>query len=336
MWLLTRAGSGPGCGARQVPPSVGRTRGKVDPSPSRESTSTRPWWLLATWRTMDRPSPVPPVSRLRPVVDPVEALEDAVEVAGGDADALVGDAQADLAVGRSARDTHRGVRRRRRSRRSRAGCSMAETSWRRSPSTCTGGIGLLELDGDVALLGGRADPLDGLGHDQVDAGPARAAAPPRTRSGDRSSRSSMIRLTRKASVWMRAASRWATSGSGSDDQGLGQQAERAHRGLELVADVGHEVAADLLEAPALGDVLDDGDDPERPPAVVDQPRPHGQGAARAARRGRGCARPSPPCQAFSSSSVDGLGGQRVAVAVVHQRDGPGVAEDHGRRSRRRR
>ena len=38
----------------------------VDPSPSRESTSTWPWWLLATWRTMERPSPVPPVSRLRP------------------------------------------------------------------------------------------------------------------------------------------------------------------------------------------------------------------------------------------------------------------------------
>ena len=45
---------------------LGRTRVKVDPSPSRESTSTRPWWLLATWRTMERPSPVPPDSRLRP------------------------------------------------------------------------------------------------------------------------------------------------------------------------------------------------------------------------------------------------------------------------------
>ena len=44
----------------------GRTRVKVEPSPSRESTSTRPWWLLATWRTMESPSPVPPVERLRP------------------------------------------------------------------------------------------------------------------------------------------------------------------------------------------------------------------------------------------------------------------------------
>ena len=45
---------------------AGRTRVKVEPSPSRESTSTRPWWLLATWRTIDSPSPVPPGQRLRP------------------------------------------------------------------------------------------------------------------------------------------------------------------------------------------------------------------------------------------------------------------------------
>src|ERR1700677_255743 len=45
---------------------LGRTRVKVEPSPSRESTSTRPWWLLATWRTMESPRPVPPESRLRP------------------------------------------------------------------------------------------------------------------------------------------------------------------------------------------------------------------------------------------------------------------------------
>ncbi len=36
---------------------------------------------------------------------------------------------------------------------------------------------------------------------------------------------------------------------------LGQQGQRADRGLELVADVGHEVAPDLLHPPALGLVL---------------------------------------------------------------------------------
>ena len=37
----------------------------VEPSPSWDDTSTSPRWLVATWRTMARPSPVPPVSRLR-------------------------------------------------------------------------------------------------------------------------------------------------------------------------------------------------------------------------------------------------------------------------------
>src|SRR4051812_6219344 len=37
----------------------------VEPSPSRDSTVTAPPWLAATCRTMDRPSPVPPVPRPR-------------------------------------------------------------------------------------------------------------------------------------------------------------------------------------------------------------------------------------------------------------------------------
>ena len=84
----------------------------------------------------------------------------------------------------------------------------------------------------------------------------------------------MIRLTRKASVWMRPARRWRHLGVGLGDQGLGQQPEGAHGGLELMAHVGHEVPPDLLEAAALRDVLDQGDDAERPPPVVDLTGPH--------------------------------------------------------------
>ncbi len=47
------------------PGPAGMTSVNVEPSPSRESTSTSPPWFEATWRTMARPSPVPPVSRLR-------------------------------------------------------------------------------------------------------------------------------------------------------------------------------------------------------------------------------------------------------------------------------
>jgi hypothetical protein len=76
------------------------------------------------------------------------------------------------------------------------------------------GGGLVQDDLDAALVGRGPDPLDGVGHDQVDQ--HRFA-----RRGllgldaERSSRSSMMRLTRKASLWMRPARRWATSASGS-------------------------------------------------------------------------------------------------------------------------
>ena len=45
---------------------IGRRNVKVAPSPSRESTWTLPWWFCATWRTIESPSPVPPVDRPRP------------------------------------------------------------------------------------------------------------------------------------------------------------------------------------------------------------------------------------------------------------------------------
>src|SRR5437660_1049449 len=45
--------------------SSGRRSVNVDPSPSRDSTRTSPPWLDATWRTMARPSPEPPVPRPR-------------------------------------------------------------------------------------------------------------------------------------------------------------------------------------------------------------------------------------------------------------------------------
>src|SRR5690606_5910659 len=54
-WGVRAAGAGP-AGSRSV---------KVEPAPSRDRTRTSPRWLDATWRTMARPRPVPPVSRLR-------------------------------------------------------------------------------------------------------------------------------------------------------------------------------------------------------------------------------------------------------------------------------
>ena len=55
-------------------------------------------------------------------------------------------------------------------------------------------------------------------------------------------------------------------------QGLGEQSERPHGRLQLVTDVGDEVAANVFEAPALGDVFDDGEHAERATPVVDDRR----------------------------------------------------------------
>ena len=44
---------------------IGSRSTNVLPSPSTEVTDTSPPWLLATWRTIARPRPVPPVVRLR-------------------------------------------------------------------------------------------------------------------------------------------------------------------------------------------------------------------------------------------------------------------------------
>ena len=53
------------------------------PAPSSLSTVTVPPWFSATWRTIARPSPVPPVSRDRARSTAVEALEHAGEIFDG-------------------------------------------------------------------------------------------------------------------------------------------------------------------------------------------------------------------------------------------------------------
>ena len=204
---------------------------------------------------------------------------------------------------------------------------MAETSWRRSPITATGGEGSCSTISmprwsAVARTRSMASAMTRF----TSTGSRGGASSDSMR--ERSSRSSMMRLTRNASLWMRPARRWATSGSGSETSVSASRPERAHRRLELVADVGHEVAADLLEPAALRDVLDQRDHAERPAAVVDLARPHLQ---------RAPGRPVEVERALGRSLVPGvlqdlghrLGGQGVTVAADHQGVGAAVAVDHG-------
>ena len=189
------------------------------------------------------------------------------------------------------------------------------------------GRGLVQHDLDAALVGRGAHALDGVGHDQVDQ--------------HRLARRGLLGLDARqveqvvddaadpeGLVVDAPGQALGHLGVGLGHQGLGQQAERAHRRLELVADVGHEVAADLLEPAALGDVLYQRDDAQGPPAVVDLAGSHLQGAPRwAVQIERALGRALVP--GLLEQLGHGLSGQRVAVAADHERVGPAVAVDDG-------
>ena len=129
------------------------------PTPSVDSTETSPPWLLATWRTIARPRPVPPVDPGPGTVDPVEALEHAVEVASGDADPGVLDRQVHEV--RSSGSTRRATWISEPSGEYFTALSSrlntADTSWRRSPIDPTSGeTSTRDLDAGVVRRGGDA------------------------------------------------------------------------------------------------------------------------------------------------------------------------------------
>ena len=187
-------------------------------------------------------------------------------------------------------------------------------------------VGLTQDDRDVPLLGGGPHPLDGLGHHQVDqhrlARGCLLGLDPAEVQEVVDDPADPERLGVDAAGQARR-----DLGVGLADQGLGQQAQGAHRCLQLMADVGHEVPADLLEAAALRDVVDHGDDPEGPAAVVDQPGPHGQGPAGRPVEIEG-ALGGPLVPGVLEQLGDRLGRQGVPVAAGHEGVGPAVAVDH--------
>ena len=142
-----------------------------------------------------------------------------------------------------------------------------------------GGRGLVQDDLDPTLVRRGPDTLDGVGHDEVDQdGFARW----RLLGLDaRQIQQVVDDATHPEGLVVDAPGQaLGHLGIGLGDESLGQQSERAHGRLELVADVGHEVAADLLEPAPFRDVLNEGDDAQRPPAVVDLAGPHLQRAPR--------------------------------------------------------
>ena len=240
---------------RPIRAASGRMKRNVEPSPSTDSTVTSPPWACATWRTIDEAEAGTTGGAAARLVDAVEALEDALEVAARDADP---------------------VRRAPRSRR---------VAVERGARPSTGLPGFRVLHRVVEQVGDRAHHLAAVARDQragdprmhlqVDAArrpPPGAPGRPRRRRASserdratrrgascvsmrlRSSRSSTMRASRSASFTMRSASGRVTAGSLLGHQRLGEHLERADRRLELVAHVGDEVAPHALDAVHLRDV----------------------------------------------------------------------------------
>ena len=136
----------------------------------------------------------------------------------------------------------------------------------------------MEHDLEAALVRRRPHPLDGVRHDEVDE--HRLARRRLLGLDARQVQEVVDDAAHPEGLVVDAAGQALRHvGVGLRDEGLGQEAQRAHRRLELVAHVGHEVAADLLEPAPFRDVLDERDHPERPAAVIDLARPHLQRAA---------------------------------------------------------
>ena len=225
-------------------------------------------------------------------VDAVEALEDAVELVGRDADALVGDADVDDVVARRAprrpRSSPRGSRRRRwrpgcrRPRRPARGCRAPRGRARRcAPARCSRALASVRFSSMA-----RATILStSTGHRLVQ----RVVA---LQAGELDDLLHQSREPVALGVHPCGEALHGLGVVGGVDHGVRQQLDGADRRLQLVADVGHEVTADRLDASLAGAVLDQREHQlgaERRHSRGDVARWHARRAARAA-RSRGSAR----------------------------------------------
>ena len=133
----------------------------------------------------------------------------------------------------------------------------ADTSWRRSPEHGQGRAASATSSRMPRWSATGTQALDGLGHDHADRHRLADAAPLRLDPGQ-------VEQVLDDAAEPLGLGPHPLGQPGHHLrvvlalEGLGQQAEGADRGLQLVADVGDEVAPHGLEPAPLGDVLDDG------------------------------------------------------------------------------
>ena len=209
------------------------------------------------------------------LVDPVEALEDPRELAGRDALAGVGDLEDGPALGHVEPDTDGALGRRvAQGVVEQVGQQQAELG----PVAAQGHLRLeFGLEPDPTLLGqvgvavgdllGQPDQVHRLDVEGATLDPGQVEQGPGQE---------VEALGLAPDPLGEAAPALGVVGQGGQ-QGLGQGPDRGHRRLQLVGGVGHEVAAQHLEAAPLGDVGQGDHDPPGGAAVDQREGPHGQG-----------------------------------------------------------
>ncbi len=210
-------------------------------------------------------------------VDPVEALEDALLLGRGDALALVGDGHLDRVLDPAGPDADPG-----------AGLAVVDGVGHQVPDRGGEQLGIPEhpqpvLAGegelDVARLGRHPHPVDRLGHDRPDVdelGLVEGVGHLQPRQVD-----DLLDQPGEPGGLDEDALREPLDRLGvvlGAEHGLGEQRDAADRGLQLVADVGDEVAADLLDPPGVGVVL--GEDQHVRDRDRRDPHPHHHGCRR--------------------------------------------------------
>ncbi len=232
---------------------------KVDPTPTSDHTVHSPPWFWLTCLTIARPE-AGAAGDSRPCrVDSVEALEHPVEVVRRDADALVLDRDLDDRAVRAHADGDARVP-------GRVGDRVDEQVAQRGEQLALvavdeplAGIARDELDVLAARL--RAHLVDRAPHEVVDVdhlGPGQRVVTLQAGQVD----DVLDEVAQARGLHLHALGEVAhlVGVVAGGEHGLGQQRQRADRGLELVADVGHEVAPDDVDAALLGEVVDEDED----------------------------------------------------------------------------